>query len=476
MIGSEFAMNYILVEEAIKKHPELIHLLRREEETVLCVNSENGKKKKLSFRALYDNNHFFWQNPGSTWEFYLQSHRVNSLISRLREQSIGHSTAVPDQVIDDSEQDASTEADDEVRTNFGGRYDQILGMNSRTRLDLLNEHADRLNGLLTREEEDTIQVVSALTDSAQDASLINKTLIDDSLDLENQEAKERSKEMVSRTEELVKSSTSLIDESIFHGELFDSIVNKSNGTVVQHMTRTYVRSVSFLLHYNKKILNSSLPNRIRIEFKKKYKPYYTRLLPNLHSDDVVLERVFYSGMQAISPQQIHRFATGFLLHDVGKAKDIDYHEGNEGYNREKIVDHVKQGYLAIVNKTVYPVEVSLITGYHHEYYGHSSGYGFYRAQLNRFLKEHPKHRMGYVMSYTLKPVLNFETLSFFPAKVLEIVDVFDALTDPNRTYKEPLPADDALQLMRREFVENELKLDPILLDLFIEYRNTQPRR
>jgi len=465
-------MQYITVGDAVKRDPRLIGLLRREAEQVLCVQAESGKKKLLSFRALYDNNHYFWENPNSSWDYYLEARRVNNLLYKVREQSSSHSPVISDY---DSEEPGipKTAAPAEIQGNLGERYDQILEMQPEERMDLLGEHTTRLNDLLTKKEEDTIQIASALSDSAQDASLINKTLIEDTLDLEDEEAKQRSIELVNKTEELVKHSTSLIDESIFQGELFDSIVSRSNGTVVQHMTRTYIRSVEFLLYYNRKMLNSSLPNRIRIEFKTKYKSFYRQLLPNLHADDVILERVFYSGMQAISLQQINRFATGFLLHDVGKVNEIDYHEGNEGYNREKIVDHVKQGYLSIMNKTLYPPEVSLITGYHHEYYGHPSGYGFFRALLNRYLKDHPKHRLGYVMAYTLKPVLSFETMAYFPAKVLEIVDVFDALTDPNRLYKEPLMPNSALQLMRRSFVEDDLKLDPILLDLFIEFRKTR---
>jgi len=226
------------------------------------------------------------------------------------------------------------------------------------------------------------------------------------------------------------------------------------------------------MFYNKKILNSSLPNRLRIHFKKRYHSYYKRLLPQLHPEDVVLERVFHSGMQAISTQQIHNFATGFLLHDIGKTKDIDYHEGNEGYNRDKVVDHVRQGYLAVVNKTAYPVESGLITGYHHEYYGHPSGYGFFRAHYSKHLEQHPRQHYNYLISFSVKPVLTFQTIAFFPAKLLEIIDVFDALTDPNRVYKQPLTTEEAIEFMQKQFVEENLKLDPILLVLFKEYQQS----
>ena len=63
-------------------------------------------------------------------------------------------------------------------------------------------------------------------------------------------------------------------------------------------------------------------------------------------------------------------------------------------------------------------------------------------------------------------------MAFFPAKLLEIIDVFDALTDPNRVYKKPLTTEEALELMQKQFVEDNLKLDPILLDLFMEYQRS----
>ncbi|HKK66021.1 MAG TPA: metal-dependent phosphohydrolase, partial [Clostridia bacterium] len=356
--------------------------------------------------------------------------------------------------------------------NFGPHYSSIQSMPKDEKIELIDEHTNSLKELLNQEERSIEAVSDALNKSATDVSLINKSILEKALEMSNEEAQEFSKELVDKTREMVRTSTILIDETVLQDEMFDALVSTSNGTVVQHMTRTYVRSVSFLMFYNKKILNSSLPNRIRINFRKRYHPYYKRLLPQLHPDDVVLERVFHSGMQAISNQQIHNFATGFLLHDIGKTKDIDYHEGNEGYDRDKVVDHVRQGYLAVVNKTAYPIESGLITGYHHEYYGHPSGYGFFRAQYSKHLKQRPRQHYNYLIGFSVKPVLTFQTMAFFPAKLLEIIDVFDALTDPNRVYKQPLTSEEALELMQKQFVEENLKLDPILLDLFMEYQRS----
>ena len=475
-------MKYISVAKAVEEDERLISLLAQEEEPVLCVHKETPKQKKISFRALYDNDAHFWNNPTTSWSYFLPLPRARALIASVREKPENYHFYFSNETADyeDLEMgwkgnlDGSNYQPDPSHKlpNFGPHYDELHAMPKTEKLDIIHKHTNKLKELLSQEERDPEAVAEALNDSTRDASIINKSILEKALEMSNEEAKVFSQELVNKTQEMVRSSTTLIDETVLQDEMFDAIVSTSNGTVVQHMTRTYLRSVSFLMFYNKKILNSSLTNRLRIQFKKRYHGHYQRLLPHLHPDDVILERVFYSGMQAISNQQIHNFATGFLLHDIGKAKDIEYHEGNEAYDRKKVVDHVRQGYLAVVNKTTYPIESGLITGYHHEYYGHSTGYGFFRAQYSNFIKQYPKQHYSYLIGYNVKPVLTFQTAAFFPAKLLEVIDVFDALTDPNRVYKKPLTTDEAIKLMQEQFVEENLKLDPILLDLFIEYQQS----
>lgn len=53
-----------------------------------------------------------------------------------------------------------------------------------------------------------------------------------------------------------------------------------------------------------------------------------------------------------------------------------------------------------------------------------------------------------------------------PARILAIADIFEALTAPDRPYKEPTPLDIALNILKKE-VENWV-LDKDIIDLFIE--------
>ena len=122
-----------------------------------------------------------------------------------------------------------------------------------------------------------------------------------------------------------------------------------------------------------------------------------------------------------------------------------------------------------MNKTGYPREAALITGYHHEYYGDPSGYGYFREFLQAYKNMKPDAKIDYLMSYEMEPLIDYEVMAYFPAKVLEVVDVFDSVTDPNRLYRKPLTPKEAVDMIREQFVEERIKVDPIILDLFVRF-------
>jgi HD-GYP domain-containing protein (c-di-GMP phosphodiesterase class II) len=58
-------------------------------------------------------------------------------------------------------------------------------------------------------------------------------------------------------------------------------------------------------------------------------------------------------------------------------------------------------------------------------------------------------------------------MAFLPAKMLEIHDVFDGLT--NKSRPNPKSIGEAINIMRQEMIEEATKLDPILFDIFVEF-------
>ena len=471
----------------LEKEPRLINALLVRGEVIICRHRTTGKVRTMQFKALYENDERFWKNPSSSWDFFLDRKVYDSVrVAFLgdvkeAEEAAPAQTSVPPEAAsapkaagapkagEPAELEAVEDGPVEDAENFGSDYTRLEKMDLSARVAYIDESKKRLDVLIAQKKPDFQVVAEALVETSRDAALVNKATLIEALRRGDSEAKKITQDLVDSTQALVKSTTHLVTEDIFNDDLVKTLVNKSNGTVVQHMTRVFLNGVSFLAYYNKLVLHSSIATKLRIVFDRSYKKHYRKLLPHLHEDAVTLERVFHKGMQAVPENEFHNWATGFLIHDIGKAQAIEYHEGEAAYDREIVVDHVKIGYTAVMNKTNYPRQAGLITGYHHEYYGDPNGYGYFRAYLAKYKQANPKAAQDFCITFELEPMLDFQALAYFPAKILEIVDVFDSLTDANRKYRKPLSPVEALAMMREEFIEKNLKLDPVLFDLFDDF-------
>jgi len=430
-----------------------IEIITQEEIPIYCENKNTGKSRLMPFKVLYDNHEKFWQQDGN-WEYFLTAEGIG----KLREKAAAKPGAW-----ENERQKAKAEA------GYGSDYQVFADMTASEKVAHLNKDKQKLNDLILNKSKDEKAVTKTVVDTARDAAMINRAALEEAIRLGNSEAKKLTQGLVVSTNEIVKSSTLLLTEDIYNNDLMDTLVKKSNGTIVQHITRVYLNGIAFLEYYNNLVSTSNAIKKLRISFAFKYRKFYHTLLPHIDIDDIVLERVFYGGMRAVSPELLHNWAVGFLVHDIGKAAAVEYHEGEAAYNHNLAIEHVKLGYHSIKDKTNYPMEASLITGYHHEYYGDPSGYGYYRTYLEKYQKANPYLKQDYCIAYDLEPVLDFRVLAYFPAKVLEIIDVYDSITDPNRVYREVLSPEEALTLMREEFIKKHRKLDAVLFDIFKEF-------
>ena len=445
-------------------------IITQEDIPILCINTKTNKERRMPFKVLYDNNSSFWQQGGG-WEYYIE----NDDFEKLKEKAEIKTEAWENKKFKTAKKkekkngvkDGESDLEElEAYKGFGSEYSQFAEMTNKEKVEHMNNNKQKLNEFLVRKTRDVQNVTEALVDTAKDAALINHAALEDAIRLADDEAKKITQELVDSTHEMVRSSAQLVSENIFNNELMSTLVAKSNGTIVQHMTRVYLNGIAFLSYYNNLVSTSSAIQKLRISFASKYRAFYQPLLPHLNVDDIILERVFYGGMRAIPPDLYFKWAVGFLIHDIGKAGYVEYHEGESSYDRNIVIDHVKQGYKSIMTKTNYPMEASLITGYHHEYYGDADGYGYFRAYLQQYKKENPDAKQDYCITYELQPILDYQALAYFPAKVLEIIDVYDSVTDPNRVYRKAMTPEEALSMMREEFIEKRPKIDVILFDIF----------
>ena len=453
-----------------------IDIIAEEGIPILCINNNTQKTRLMPFKTLYDNKENFWQIPDGTWAYFLSQEDYEKLKEKAVSKqnvwekekpaiTVSPAAKTPPHKEEPLEElvEATTE---EIELGFGKEYKDILKMTDEQKVERLNENKARLDELLNQKDVKKEVVTEALVDTTKSAALINHSALENAIYHADDVAKELTQDLVDSTYEMVKSSAQLISEDIFKNELMNTMVEKSNGTVIQHMTRVYLNGIAFLSYYNKLVSGSSYIQKLRINFAHDYRKYYHALLPHVNIEDINLERVFFGGMRAIPPDDYMKWAVGFLIHDIGKANSVEYHEGEASYDRNIVIDHVKQGFKYTTTKTNYPKEASLIIGYHHEYYGDPDGYGFFRAYLANYKKDNPNISPDYCISYELEPILDYHTLAYFPAKVLEIIDVFDSVTDPHRAYRKPLTNKEAIDMMREEFINKHLKIDPILFGIF----------
>ncbi|MCL2138242.1 MAG: metal-dependent phosphohydrolase [Treponema sp.] len=454
----------ILLRDIVAENNDYIKVCLQEDVSVVCMNLQNKNKKYVSFKVLHGNNNKFWLQNES-WEYMLNIEDYNKIKQehqKLDEKNI-NIQFVPEKT------DNHAELIDLAEKEFDKEYKTIALMSETERLENINDNKKRLDVLISQKPGDKEQISEALVDTTRDTVLHNHVALMNAMNLSNDEAKKQTQNLVDSTRDLVKSSTQLVSADIFNDELIQSLVAKSNGTIIQHMIRVYVNGLAFLSYYNKLVSTSHTISKLRISFEKKYKDFYRSLLPNVHPDVITLEKVFLGGMRAIPENDFFNWAVGFLIHDIGKAAAVEYHEGESAYNREIVVEHVKVGYTSIMNKTNYPRDAGLIAGYHHEYYGDPSGYGYFRSYLEQYKKSNPMAGQNSCICFEKESVIDCESLSFFPAKMLEIIDVFDSLTDPNRKYRKAMTPDEAIKMMEEEFILKKPKLDIILFDIFSKF-------
>jgi hypothetical protein len=459
-----------------KTHVEVI---LEEDIPVLCVNTKTKKERLMPFKVLYGNNKNFWQQGGD-WEYFLS----NEYFEKIKEKVIAKTGAwifdlpvtekkVEVKPVIKKEEELEELEEIKVQKGYGEEYRTFSRMSTEKKLECINSGRQKLNSLALQKPRNMDAVIGTLVETTKDAAVINYIILEEAIELGDDEAKEYTQGMVESTHEMIKSSAQLMKENFLNDELMNTLVEKSNGTILQHMTRVYLNGVAFLSYYNNLVTTSSTIQKLRLSFVERYRDFYHALLSHLEAENIMLERVFLGGMRAIPPDLFNKWAVGFLIHDIGKAADVEYHEGEASYNRSIVTEHVKHGYQSIIKKTNYPIEASLITGYHHEYYGSPDGYGYFRSYLQQYKNSNPEAKQDYCMSFEMERMLDYCALAYCPAKVLEIIDVFDSLTDPKRVYRKAMTPLEALKMMQEEFVEKNHKIDMILFDIFSTFIRTR---
>ncbi len=103
-------------------------------------------------------------------------------------------------------------------------------------------------------------------------------------------------------------------------------------------------------------------------------------------------------------------------------------------------------------------------GLHNEYYGYGSG--VFLNCYNAYINSNNFYYPDYAVSFDYNDTLKLKSISYFPSKVLELINLFDGI---NYSYNNILNNNDALLLIKENYLDMKVKIDPIIFDIFSSF-------
>ena len=454
---------FFLLEQNKNNEKEIIKIILQEDISIICINREQHKKRLMPFNSLYGNGISFWLQK-HTWEYFISEQDKQKIEDLINTEPVILNANIFSNI---------PEKSPEVVVQQTSKQDNDNSSSNSKEVQNIENHANKINELVENKTNDPKIISTVLVDAVKDTAVINQDILQNAAQYSDIEAKIITQDMVNSTMAMVKASLTIPMEGVYQDELINTQVEKSENPILKHMIRSYTQGVAFFEFFNRLMSSSYAISKIRIEFKKKYLSLYSTLLPHFDPSQLTLERVFFGGLRAIPPHLINNWTAGLLLHDVGKKASIEYNEGEANYDHKTAIDHVRFGMSSIINKTNYSKEVAFITGYHHDYYGNNGSYGIYTSYLNNFRKNNPSKLQDYCIGFNLENLVKCEVLAYFPAKVLEIIDTYDSLTDTNRVSSRRLSHEEAVDIMWNVYIVKHRRLDPVLFDIFVKFKGAK---
>jgi hypothetical protein len=360
---------------------------------------------------------------------------------------------------------------------FIERIEKARNMSFIERIAFMKEGNNRLKAFAAEGHKFDAAAIDSTGKIFADTLCVNKVSFQENL--ENPHSPDAMKQLVAESYDMVDNLLLMLvkGKATFSGlAALDYIQTGSNS--LDHMNRILIRFISFLFFYNSYFQkNSNEIKKFRARFKDRYADYYNKITNG--SQKLSLEIVFKDGLAPVKNRSTFiEYAMTGLMHDIGKMPTVDYHDGDEKYDVSKARRHVFDGYNMLVMSKQFGWSTVASVLLHHDYYGAPYGY----RQLVTFQKRFPDRRKEqrdvsvttYFMSYNILDVAYNNSMAYFPIKVLEMLDVFDAMTDNKKRYRaKNYTPEGALREMRNQFLEGAyVGLDPILYNIFVDFLHT----
>lgn len=313
-----------------------------------------------------------------------------------------------------------------------------------------------------KEKAPNIELVVRMVEVITNTFHANNANLEENITTDN--VKENINGVLVKSNWIVKILISIFNRRDYPYEGLNFIEKISTGSkTVDHINKVFLRFVSFCVFYNEFIDKGLFTKSIRGAYKERYHRHYKKKFPDM---EVTIERIFKNGIRRVeSEKEFQSYALGALLYDIGKVSNISYHDGTAPYDEDTMKKHALHGYNMLIKAKQYPFEALAMSVFHHEYYGGKGSYNFTKPLVSKFSgKKTEEESIKYFICYDKDDFLNGISLAYFPCKIIEIIDVFNALVS-----KKNYPVIEALTIMKKEFIAKTLKIDPILFRIFMEY-------
>ena len=265
---------------------------------------------------------------------------------------------------------------------------------------------------------------------------------------------------------IISSIVSYLEKDYMFRDIFDNLDLLNDSNILSHGNRVCILMIEFLYYYNK-AFNKGLSNKLRQDYKNIYLDQYKKILSHLNVITTIekLENVFKLGIRKFTSSEIINYAIGAFYHDTTMLNMMDFVPTDEFIKDGDFKDfHTSKAYYFLKYVMNQKDESSLIAGLHHECYGYGSG--ILKNFVNKKIND-PKYKVEFLMTFEPDDIINAEALAYFPAKMLEIVDIYDSLTFMGGSRNEN--PSEVVMFMRENFIEDKIKIDPIIFNLFVQF-------
>ena len=353
---------------------------------------------------------------------------------------------------------------------YDNHFNQLISIRNIERIDHLKESFNKLK-LFTTQNKIDLELVKLIGNILTDIGIIERLNLiyhlnyikqNNISDLKNYQNVKKDDLLFA---DIIGTIVNILEKEYSDIAIFNNVSAFKDDNVICHSNRVFVMMVEFLYYYNDEI-SRGIASKLRVDYKKKYYSYYNEIGKKYHllTNADRIEDISKVGFRKIEQNEIKYYARAAFWHDIALVDvlpNIPIISNNEG-DSHSILGFNLLKYCMAQNEYTYAT-----VGLHHEYYGH--GYGIFTNMYNKQFANKTYNNIENILTYDSNDIENLTALSYFPAKALEIVDSYDSLYTKISKDGTGNIANEVISYMYENFLENDIKIDPIIFYVFIRY-------